>query len=111
MNLLKEQIIQEDLNQIFQDTKDLFAMMRGKRFFISGGTGFFGFWLLESFCNANRLLGLNSEATVLTRNPERFATKWPHLAKDPAIRLSKETFEIPHSRKGYTSSVFMRQPL
>jgi len=88
-NRFNNPILQEDLNRILECVKTDFSEMRGKRIFISGGTGFFGFWLLESFCQINRMLKIDSEAIVLTRNPERFATKWPHLAKDPAIHLLK----------------------
>src|SRR5258707_14876697 len=59
--------------------------MRNKRIFITGGTGFFGCWLLESFSYINRQLNLNARATVLTRDPVAFAMKCPHLAADPAL--------------------------
>jgi len=59
--------------------------MRNKRIFITGGTGFFGCWLLESFSCMNRQLNLNAQATVLTRDPSAFAMKCPHLAADPAL--------------------------
>ncbi len=61
--------------------------MRGERIFITGGTGFFGCWLLESFRHANRELGLGARATVLTRDAKAFARKAPHLAEDAAIVL------------------------
>jgi dTDP-glucose 4,6-dehydratase len=74
-----------DLDHILQHV-DLSAL-RGERVFITGGTGFFGCWLLESFLHANRMLGLNAQATVLTRNPAAFAEKAPHLANDKAITM------------------------
>ncbi|HXB61741.1 MAG TPA: NAD(P)-dependent oxidoreductase [Acidobacteriaceae bacterium] len=74
-----------DLDHILQHV-DLSAL-RGERVFITGGTGFFGCWLLESFLHANRTLGLNAQATVLTRNPATFAEKAPHLANDSTITL------------------------
>jgi len=74
-----------DLDHILQHV-DLSAL-RGERLFITGGTGFFGCWLLESLLHANRTLGLNAQATVLTRDPAAFAEKAPHLANDKAITL------------------------
>jgi dTDP-glucose 4,6-dehydratase len=68
-------------------TKTLWPELRGQRIFITGGTGFFGRWLLESFAWANIQLDLKAEAVVLTRNPEDFSKKAPHLAENPAIRL------------------------
>ncbi len=58
--------------------------MRGQRIFITGGTGFFGCWLMESFCHANRALGLDARATVLSRDPAKFTLKCPNLVDDPA---------------------------
>ena len=42
---------------------------------------------MESFSHANKVLSLNAGMTVLTRSPEAFALKCPHLADNPAIRL------------------------
>jgi len=61
--------------------------LRGQRIFITGGTGFFGRWLLESFAWANTRLDLKAEVVVLTRNPAAFAKKAPQLAANPAIQL------------------------
>lgn len=61
--------------------------MRGQRLFVTGGSGFFGAWLLESFAYANRAASLSAQATVLTRDPNAFRNKFPHLAADSSIAL------------------------
>jgi dTDP-glucose 4,6-dehydratase len=76
-----------DLDHILTHTAGLWDELRGRRLFITGGTGFFGCWLLESFAWANEKLGLNASVLVLTRNPGAFQAKAPHLAGHPAIQF------------------------
>ncbi|PIT88152.1 MAG: epimerase [Candidatus Magasanikbacteria bacterium CG10_big_fil_rev_8_21_14_0_10_36_32] len=77
----------DDLNYILIQTKDFWEDLRGKRLFITGGTGFFGSWLLESFAWANEKLNLNASVLVLTRNADDFKKRMPHLADNPAIKF------------------------
>ena len=74
-----------DLNYIFNATTTLWDNLRNQRLFITGGTGFFGCWLLESLTWANKILQLNTTAVVLTRNCELFKKKCPHLFEDPSL--------------------------
>jgi nucleoside-diphosphate-sugar epimerase len=76
-----------DLDLILTHTRDLWTEARGQRIFLTGGTGFFGCWLVESFLHANRALKLDANIVVLTRNPTVFAQKCPHLQSDPALTL------------------------
>ncbi len=93
-----ENRLDRDLEMILTRTAPLWQEVHGQKLFITGGTGFFGCWLVESFCHANRSLQLGAKATILTRHPERFAQKCPHLASDPALTLLRgdvRTFEFP----------------
>lgn len=79
----------EDLEHVCKHTSTLWERMRGSRIFLSGATGFFGVWLLETFSYCNRQLNLGMSATVLTRNPEGFKLRMPHLAATRSILFLK----------------------
>ena len=68
-----------DLDHVLAHLPGGWEELRGARVFITGGTGFFGAWLLESFAQANDRLGLGARALVLSRDPGRFLEKMPHL--------------------------------
>ena len=88
-------LARQDLELILERTAPLWEEVRGQRFLLTGGTGFFGCWLVESFCFANERLGLGAEATLLTRNPEAFTRKCPHLASSSLLSLysNKQSIE------------------
>ena len=65
----------------------LWEPLRGAAIFLTGGTGYYGCWLLESLVFLNAALDLRTRAVVLTRDPAAFAAKVPALAADPAVRL------------------------
>ncbi|MCF8177630.1 MAG: NAD(P)-dependent oxidoreductase, partial [Sulfuritalea sp.] len=72
-----------DLEHILAHTAPLWRELAGSRLFITGGTGFFGIWLLESIAAANDAMKVGVGATVLSRDPQRFLDKMPHLAVKP----------------------------
>jgi len=87
MKIRNDNPLKEDLDHILEHTSDIWDDLRDSRIFITGGTGFIGCWLLESFIWANEKLGLNAKAVVLTRNYEAFYERVPHLAANPAIEF------------------------
>ncbi|HET6326067.1 MAG TPA: NAD(P)-dependent oxidoreductase [Planctomycetaceae bacterium] len=90
-----------DLDHILEGTPQVWDQLRDGRLFITGGTGFFGTWLLESLCWAVDRLHLPLETVVLTRSPESFAEKCPHLAGHPAMRFHQgdvQEFAFPDGR-------------
>ncbi len=87
MNMAMNPLPRADLEHVLDHTRDLWSSLRRETLFITGGTGFLGRWLLESFCHANQALDLQARAVVLTRRPEHFAARAPHLATNPALLL------------------------
>lgn len=81
--------MKNDLDYIVEHTADLWEEVRNKRIFLTGGTGFFGCWLLESFLYANKIFNLNASIYVLTRDPDAFRHKEPLLSSYPGLILHK----------------------
>ena len=80
-------ILEADQELLRARTEPLREAARGGRFFVTGGTGFFGCWILEALVAANDEHGLGLSLTVLTRNREAFRARAPHLAMHPVVTL------------------------
>jgi nucleoside-diphosphate-sugar epimerase len=88
----------EDFAHVLEFAQQDLEQLRGARLFVTGGTGFFGKWLLSTFQHANRELRLGAAMTILTRDPTRFRSESPHLADDPALTFHAgdvRTFDFP----------------
>jgi len=84
---LRKNLLSGDLDHILARTENLWEEMRGKRLFITGGTGFLGCWILESLVWANHYLNLGASALVLTRDCNSFKKKAPHLFSSQEIEF------------------------
>lgn len=97
-------IIDSDLNHILEHTKALWSNLSSKKFFVTGGTGFFGKWLAESFAWANEHLGLDAQMLILSRSPESLIAKYPHFAGLTGINFCRgdiRNFEFPEENFDY----------
>lgn len=63
------------------------AALHGASILLTGGTGFVGRWLIETFCALNATAKLGATIHILTRNVQRFRSSAPHLASDSAVRM------------------------
>lgn len=91
----------QDLDHVLAHTALVWDELRSGALFLTGGTGFFGCWILETFLWANEHLNLGASATVLTRSPDRFRARAPRLANHPAVRLHTgdvRSFAFPEDR-------------
>src|SRR6476620_1050948 len=76
-----------DMEHVLAYTTDVWPSTAGASLLITGGTGFFGCWMLESLLFANDELNLGVRVEVLTRDAEAFRRKSPHVANHPALTL------------------------
>ena len=70
-------------------TRTAWEKLRGQRIFLTGGTGFFGKWLLETFRFANDQFKLEAELVVLSREPQRFLDENSHFRGCESIQFHK----------------------
>jgi len=84
-----------------EDLSCIGEMLRGARIFITGGTGFYGTWLLESLVQAEVRLGLGVKVVVLSRNPQRFLANNPLFQNRPFLSFVEgdiRTFPFPEGK-------------
>ena len=78
-----------DLAHILREAAAELEALRGKSLFLSGGTGFFGKWLLAGLCHADAELGLGLRLTVLSRHPAAFLRKHPEAASVSSLHFEQ----------------------
>lgn len=99
-----KRIEEEDLTHILRHTKSLWPQVSGKTFFLTGGTGFFGKWLTESFLYINEQLKRNATLIILSRDPEQHLRKFPFLANRKDVHFIKgdiTNFNFPSLKIDY----------
>jgi nucleoside-diphosphate-sugar epimerase len=90
----------EDLEYVRRESEALWPQLKGARLFITGATGFFGRWLLESLLAAVEHHDLGVQVVALSRNPDKFLEAAPHIAgpglswmKGSVTTLTAEAFK------------------
>jgi dTDP-glucose 4,6-dehydratase len=93
-----------DLDHVLAHAEGVLTELRKQRIFLTGGTGFFGKWLLAALAHANARLGLDLGITVLTREPETFVARHPNFATNAAfawVRGDTRDFAMPKGHFGH----------
>jgi dTDP-glucose 4,6-dehydratase len=81
-------LLEDDLRHILGHTESLWKDCKGKTVFITGGTGFFGKWFLETISFLNCEMNLGLKTIVLSRAPDKFLSDYPYFTQ-PMICLIK----------------------
>lgn len=69
--------ISQDVDQSLQHSGVNAEIFRGKTVFVTGGTGFFGVWLLSMLVSVKQQLGGDLRLMVLSRAPDKFIQTHP----------------------------------
>jgi dTDP-glucose 4,6-dehydratase len=77
---VEDPLPRHDLQFVHREAAELWPKLKGARLLVTGGTGFFGRWLLESLFFADKLEDLGVRVTALSRDPDAFLKKVPHFA-------------------------------
>ena len=104
MSSTRPELPRRDLEEILEAAEDVFEALRGARIFMTGGTGFFGRWLVESLLHADRRLGLSVRLSLLTRNRVALLGRWAQLGTDTRVTLFEgdvRSFELPPSEHSH----------
>ena len=99
MSIVVKPLPRADLDHVLCHAERALRSLTGCRLFLTGATGFFGMWLLESLAYAHDTLGVSVSATILSRDPQAFARRVPHLAQHPAFSFvtgDVRDFKFPH---------------
>ena len=88
-----------DLDEALDHARPALTALDGASLFVTGGTGFFGTWLLALLVHARERLGLRLAITVLSRDPEAFRRKASRLATSVSLwQGDVRYFEFPPGR-------------
>jgi nucleoside-diphosphate-sugar epimerase len=99
-------ISKSDLHNILESTANLLNdnFVSGSNILITGATGFFGKWLLESMLFSFKEFSLKTKIFALSRNPAKFLEKYPFYQKESRIVWIKgdiTSFEFPSEHISY----------
>ncbi len=98
---MADKIIEEDLDGVAASLKDAVGSLKGRRIFLTGGTGFFGKWLLHSFLWLRKRAEADLTMTVLSRDPQRFLDAFPEFRGQQGLDFvagDVRSFELPGQR-------------
>lgn len=76
-----------DLTWLTDRLAGLVPFLEGRTILLTGGTGLFGKWLLESYVALRLAHPFSGEVRILSRNPESFLARNPYFAQFPFLKF------------------------
>ena len=97
---MRQALLPNDLAYLQTRMSQFADALAGKTVLITGATGFFGKWLLESAISFNQTLHLEGDRRIkivaLSRNPGAFLERYPKFGKYDFIQYISGNLRILH---------------
>jgi len=87
--MIKENVFHSDIERIYMSLGTDISRLDNKKFLITGGTGFFGIWLLSFLDFARKELNFEISVELISRHPEKFLSQYPEFAGERWISWNK----------------------
>jgi len=84
---MRGSVIEEHMGNIFPALAGSVSLLKCQHVFLTGGTGFFGKWLLQLFVHLRKSCNLNITVTALSRDPKRFLDSCPEFIGQPGLNF------------------------
>jgi dTDP-glucose 4,6-dehydratase len=104
MNSANKRLFAEDLSLVERHVGPLWERLRGKRLFVTGGTGIVGKTLLDTLTHCRQVYDLDCRLTLLSRRPKAFQEMFPHLADSTWVTVCEgdvRDFSFPEGQFDY----------
>lgn len=98
--LMRQELPERELNDISRRLEPVASGLKDARILLTGGTGFVGSWLAESFLNLERRCRLNADLVILTRDIEGYLDRRPHMRARPRLHLHQGDLRRAESLPG-----------
>lgn len=86
---MESETFEHQITAVLERGRDLWPSLEGASIFMTGGTGFFGRWLLETLARVHDELGVDFSLLALSRDETRFLAGSPRVAACPAIAFHR----------------------
>ena len=93
--------IDRDISDLIKRSGVDVRSFKGKRILVTGGTGFFGIWMLSALVEIKAMLGGDLTIKVLSRSPSKFCKTYGHIHFEKDIEFIQgdvATFKIYESQ-------------
>ena len=81
------ELLKTDIEHVLTHVAAVWPRLADQTILLTGGTGFFGKWLLESWVAARRVHAGRGQLWLVTRNPSLLLKNLPHLARTEGLHF------------------------